>query len=200
MKTLKFTVVVVATLLLAASCGGGGSEEAGTTTTGAAEKLFPDAFKGVCSGAGVAKATAFDSSAKSHKALLFQTYKNDLQDQSHQLPPAWTVKFSPTADALTAIDVVVCSKRTEAKLVKTCDGYKSDGKATNNKVRWHTASYRVSVHEAKTGKELESKTFEATDDACPMFASFTGSNETIDNYALVPESELTDFVQPVLQP
>lgn len=190
-----------ATLALAAGCSDeGGKESAAPAPSGAASKLFPDAFKGVCSGAGVPQATAFDPAAKTHKALLFQTYTDDLQDQSHRLPPAWTVQFSPNKDALTAIDVVICAKRTEAELVKTCDGYKSDGKPTDNKVRWHTASYEVSAHEAKTGKELASKTLGATDETCPMFASFDGTNETIDDYATPSDSALADFAKPFTQP
>lgn len=199
--TTRKLAVLLSTAVLIGGCGGGSSQDGNQAEGGGAEsRLFPDSFKGVCSGAGVAEATAFEESAKTHKALLFQTYKDDLQDQSHRLPPAWTVKFSPTADALAAIDVVICAKRTDAKLVKTCDGYKSDGKPTDNKVRWHTATYEVSAHEAKTGEKLESKTLAATDETCPMFASFDGSSETIDNYATLSDEALTEFAKPFVQP
>ncbi|MFL6089277.1 MAG: hypothetical protein ACJ71Z_03960 [Aeromicrobium sp.] len=192
--------VVVAFALAATGCSNHGDTASAPGSTAAASKLFPDSFKGVCSGAGVAAATAFEASAKTHKALLFQTYEDDLQDQSHRLPAAWTVQFSPDKDALTAIDVVICAKRTEAKLVKTCDGYKSDGKATKNKVRWHTATYRVSAHEAKTGKQLAAKTLDATDETCPMFQTFDGSNETVDGYSTLSDETLTEFAKPFAQP
>lgn len=197
----KAPAIAAMSVVVLAACGGGDDTGAPTGAGQTADApLFPDAFKGVCSGAGVATATPFDSDAKTHKALLFQTYDDDLQDQSHRLPPAWTVTFSPTSDALTAIDVVICARRTADQLVKTCDGYKTDGKPTGNKVRWHTATYDVSAYEAKTGKKLASKSAEAADETCPMLASFDGKNETIDSYAALSDATLTTFAKPFVQP
>lgn len=194
MKTL--TLVVLCGLLVS---GCGSSAEKPDEAPSAAATLFPDDFKGVCSGAGVAKAAQYQAGAAAHKALLFATYRDDLQDQSHRLPPAWTVTFSPDRDALAAIDVVICAKRTADKLVKTCDNYESKGKTTGNKVRWHTATYQVTVREARTGKELADQSIEANDETCPMFASFDSDNQTIDDYASLSDSALSDFVRPYVQ-
>jgi hypothetical protein len=195
----------VLTLPALAGCGsGGGNKAAGldkggsATPTAAAPagQLFPDNFKGVCSGAPVSAATAYVPGSKPHKALYFQTYKDDFSDHSSSLPADWTVQYSPTSDAFKAIDLVVCARRTAAREVKVCDQYKTDGKPSQNKVRWHTATYELTAWEAKTGKKLAQSTIEATDPDCPMFESFTGDSETIDDYASPSGAAVADFLKP----
>jgi hypothetical protein len=166
-----FSAAIVALAALA-SCGQNegataDSDAPGETGTAQASLLFPDSFKGVCSGASVSTATAYDPAGKAHKALYFATYEDDLTDRSSGLPGDWTVLFSPDHDALRAIDLVVCARRTAAQEVKVCDGYKDDDKPTQNTVRWHTATYELSVREARTGKELATTTVEATDAGLP---------------------------------
>jgi hypothetical protein len=185
------------------SCGGdgdsgGGSAAAGGTgaQTAQASQLFPDNFKGVCSGATVSTATAYDPAASGHKALYFATYEDDFTDRSSSLPGDWTVQFSPEGDALRAIDLVVCARRTAARQVKVCDGYQNDGRPTQNSVRWHTATYELSVREARTGRQLAQSTAEATNSDCPMFMSFDNDSEAVDAYASLPDSAVTDFVRP----
>ena len=202
-KILVPITTAIAALVALGSCGkndaagGGGSATSGTALqTAQASQLFPDNFKGVCSGASVSAATAYDLQAKAHKALYFATYKDDLMDQSSSLPPDWTVQFSPNGDALKAIDTVVCAKRTAAREVKVCDGYKDDDKPTQNKVRWHTATYELTAWEATTGKKLGQTTAEATNSSCPMFMSFDGTTETVDGYASLADSVVADFLRP----
>ena len=113
---IAFPVAVLAFAALA-SCGGnqdaaGGSDAEGEAGTVQASVLFPDNFKGVCSGASVSAAAAYDQDAGPHKALYFETYEDDLMDQSSSLPGDWTVQWSPDSDALRAIDVVACARRT----------------------------------------------------------------------------------------
>jgi hypothetical protein len=196
--SLKTAVMLAGIAMVLGACGGSGGEQPSGAGTTSPAPLFPDAFKGVCAGAGVDKATAYNKNATSHKALLFQTYDDDLQDQSHLLPPAWTVTFAPKGDALTAIDLVVCAERTKDKLVKTCDGYKDDNKPTGNKVRWHTATYDVTVHEAKTAKQLSKTQLEATDETCPLIASFDSKNQTIDMYDTLKDTALNKVLQPFM--
>ena len=162
--------------------------------------LFPDNFKGVCSGAGVSAATAFDPAGKAHKALYFTTYEDDLTDRSSSLPGDWTVQWSADSNALAAIDLVACAKRTAEQQVKVCDGYQTDGKPTQNKVNWHTATYELSVREAKTGKVLATTTVEATDTDCPMFQSFDGTSDTVEGYADLSDSAVADFLRPHIAP
>lgn len=164
--------------------------------TAQASPLFPDSFKGVCSGASVSTATAYDPAAATHKALYFATHEDDFTDRSHNLPDDWTVQFSPDGDALRAIDLVVCARRTAANQVRICDGYQNDGRATQNKVRWHTATYELSVREARTGRELAKRTIEATDTSCPMFVNFDGDSDTVDDFAELSETEVADFLRP----
>jgi hypothetical protein len=193
-------LVPAAVLALAALASCGGKQDAGDGGTSAetaqASQLFPDDFKGVCSGASVSRSTAYAPDASGHKALYFATYEDDFTDRSSSLPGDWTVQFSPDGDALAAIDLVVCARRTAAKEVKVCDGYETDDKATENKVRWHTATYELSVREARTGKELGKTTLEATDSDCPMFMSFDGDSDTVDAYASLPDAAVTDFLRP----
>jgi hypothetical protein len=186
-----------------ASCGGGSGGNGGSDATGGAgpstaeaSRLFPDDFKTVCSGASVSAAAAYNPSATAHKALYFATYHDDLLEQSSVLPRDWTVPFAPGADALRAIDLVVCARRTAAHEVKICDGYQNNGSPTQNRVRWHTATYELSVREARTGRTIAQRTAEATDSNCPMLASFEGNSDTVDDYALLPDTVVADFVRP----
>ena len=196
---LPAAIVALAAL---ASCGEKGGNSGGADASGtpdaqlAASMLFPDSFNGVCSGASVSNATAYDPAAKAHKALYFASYEDDLLDQSSNLPADWTVQFSPDNDALRAIDLVACARRTAAQEVKVCDGYKNDDKPTQNKVRWHTATYEVSVREAKTGRVLATTTMEATDTDCPMFQSFDSDSETVDGYDSLSDTVVADFLRP----
>jgi hypothetical protein len=186
-----------------AACGGGGGAGNGANAVqtaqadvAAASLLLPDNFKGVCSGASVSAATAYDPQATAHKALYFATYRDDFMDQSSSLPGDWTVQFSAERDALRAIDLVVCGRRTAAREVRICDGFQSNGRPTQNRVRWHTATYELSVREARTGRQLAQTTVEATNAECPMFMSFQGDSETVDGYASLSDSAVADFLRP----
>lgn len=202
MATAFRTIIPVPVTALAlaalASCGEGGDSAGNAAGARAAQAslLFPDNFKGVCSGASVSAATAYDARATTHKALYFTTHRDDFTDRSHSLPGDWTVQFSPDRDALRAVDLVVCARRTAARQVKVCDGYRSKGRETQNRVRWHTATYELSVREARTGRELAKTTAEATNATCPMFQNFDGEADTIDAYASLPDAAVTDFLRP----
>ena len=95
---IVFPAAILAFAVLAA-CGGDGGNNAGNVAnngagaaTAQASQLFPDNFKGVCSGASVSAATAYDPRAATHKALYFATYEDDLIDRSSSLPDDWTVQ------------------------------------------------------------------------------------------------------------
>ena len=199
---IAFPAAVLAFAALA-SCGDGGGSGGNDAKGGSgapaaqASQLFPDNFKGVCSGASVSTATAYDARATAHKALYFATYEDDFTDRSSSLPSDWTVQFSPDGDALRAIDLVVCARRTAARQVKVCDGFQNQGRPTQNRVRWHTATYELSVREARTGRQLgETTTAEATSTNCPMLMSFDSDTETVDGYASLSDSVVADFLRP----
>lgn len=206
--TIKTMIQLPAAVLALAALGACGSDQQTTAASDAeadalaaqASLLLPDDFKGVCSGASVSAATAYDPAGASHKALYFTTHEDDFTDRSSSLPGDWTVLFSPDTDALKAIDLVVCARRTAAHQVKVCDGYEDDGKETQNTIRWHTATYELSVREATTGKDLAKTTLEATDSDCPMIAFFDGDSDTVDEYASLSDSAVADFVRPHIAP
>ena len=197
-RTIIAVPAAALSLAVLASCGEEGSSGGNGSGDPAAQAslLFPDGFKGVCSGASVSAATAYDPAAATHKALYFTTHRDDFTDRSHSLPPDWTVLFSPDRDALRAVDLVVCARRTAAQQVKICDGYRSKGRETQNRVRWHTATYELSVREARTGRELAKTTAEAASETCPMFQNFDGEADTVDGYASLPDAAVTDFLRP----
>jgi hypothetical protein len=202
-RTVISLPAAVLALAALAACGeeggaGGGNGAGGASGSSAAQAslLFPDSFKGVCSGASVSAATAYDPRSTAHKALYFTTHRDDFTDRSSSLPADWTVLFSPDRDALRAVDLVVCARRTAARQVKVCDGYRSKGRETQNRVRWHTATYELSVREARTGRELAKTTAEATSETCPMFQNFDGEADTVDAYASLPDAVVTDFLRP----
>lgn len=204
--------VPAAGLLLAAlaACGGNKGGNAGAASgdgataeanaaadMAAASRLFADNFKGVCSGASMSAATAYDPAAASHKALYFSTYRDDFMDRSSSLPRDWTIQWSPDSDALRGIDLVVCARRTAARQVRVCTEYQNHGQPTENQVRWHTATYELSVREAKTGRQLgQSATIEATSNECPMLQMFQSDTETVDGYASPSDAQIADFLRP----
>lgn len=191
-------LVAVLLAALLSGCGGSGADARPDTSAEAepsALPLLPDDFQAVCSGTSVSGATDYDSSAPAHKMLYFETYGSDLQDASGELPSAWTATFAAEGDALAVVDSVACAFRTDQKQVKVCDGYEDDGEATGNKVNWHTATYTLTVYAATTGEELGSTTIEATSEDCPTFATFDGTNETIDMYDAVPDTARDTFLK-----
>ena len=204
-SVIAFPAAAFALAALAA-CGGdksgnagasGGNAQSAEADLAAARRLFPDNFKGVCSGAPVSSATAYDSRATTHKALYFATYRDDFTDRSSSLPGDWTVQWSPDRDALQAIDLVVCARRTAAREVRVCDGYQNHGNPTQNRVRWHEATYELSVREAKTGRQLgQTATVEATGSGCPSFMTFQSDSETVDAYASPSDTAVADFLRP----
>lgn len=204
-KTILAYPALAAAALTLAACGdeadgdaGSGTEAGGGDTAAAPDKkLFASDFKGVCSGATVSAATAYDPEGDSHKALMFETWKNDdLIDRSSSLPDDWTVQFSAEEDMYKQVDLVVCAKRTAAEKVKTCEGYKTDGKETENKVNWHTATYDLTLVEATTGKTIAESTVSADSDRCPMFQSFESTSDVVDGYARPADTAIADFMKP----
>ncbi len=202
---LRRGVASLAAVILAlglAGCSDDGGDDGGSGGDGTAQDtpLFPDDFKGVCQGATVSAATAYDEAAASHKALYFAAYEDDLTDRSANLPPDWTVLFEAEGNALEAIDLVLCAERTAEVLVQECTGYEDDGEDTGNTVIWHTATYEVSVRAATTGQVLAQETMEATDEECPTFVFFDEEGDTEEMYAEVPEDDLIEYFKPFVQP
>jgi len=110
------------------------------------------------------------------------------------------VLFSASGNALQEIDLVACSVRTAEKLVQTCTGYEDDGEDTGNEVRWHTATYEVSVREATTGTVLKQETIEATDETCPSLVMFDEGEQSVDQYDAVPDEKIVALLKPFVQP
>ena len=183
------------------SCGDGRSKTGAGGTDVQATHLISEDFKGVCSGASVSAAKAYDPKATAHKALYFASFNDDFADQSTSLPDDWTAQYSSgddplKADPMRAVDLVVCARRTATPLLKICDGYENNGKPTQNKVRWHAATYELSVREAKTGRTLAEKAVEAKDSGCPMFETFGSDTDTVDDYPRLSDSIVADFLKP----
>lgn len=205
-----WNIIGLPTALLAAAslaaCGGGNS--GGNTGGGSANaatdgptappgQLFADNFKGVCSGATVSSATAYNPQSRTHKAVLFETYKDGLSDRSTSLPDDWTVQYTTEGDAYRAVDLVVCSRRTADRQVKVCEGFKNrEQQPTQNRVNWHTATYELTVREATTGRQLAQSTVEANDTSCPMLQMFESDTEVVDGYASPSDTVIADFLRP----
>jgi hypothetical protein len=191
----------------ASSAGGAPTGAAATTTTttqagGPGHQLFDTDFTGVCQGATVSRARAYDHTAKTgHKVLYFSPYGSDLVEGSLiDMPDDWKVTFDPNADAYAAVDLVACAERTSDKFVRTCTGYKDGDKPTQNVARVHTATYKLTIHEATTGVELGTINLAGTDGSCPLFVSFNGDSDTVEYYADPPSDKVIAFIRPFAQP
>ncbi len=191
--------ILFASGLLALSACGSDDSGADGGGTPAPTKLFPTDFQPVCSGETQPRAADY-TATETHRALYFATYEDDLLDQSSTLPPDWTVAFDENADAYAQVDVVACAVRTADELAQTCEGYEDEETGTSGTVRWHTATYELTVYAAQSGEELGSTTLEAGDDVCPSLATFDDGETEIDLYASPSEDDLRSFLQPFIRP
>ena len=187
-----------------AACGGSSGSDSGSPPDGASQpqkQHFANDFEPACEGVAMSTARAYDKAAAGHKVVYFMTNKEGgLVDVSTQLPQDWWVKFETNSDAYGEVDLVICAKRTSQTFVKDCDGYKVDDQPSPLVVRWHTARYLVTVHEAATGKELAAKEIAATDADCPMFYSIPDDTERVDDFASPPDEQIVAFAKPFVQP
>jgi hypothetical protein len=211
---LRSLGLVVAVAGLVAACGGsssggsapiaagGGSTAPVATPTDTAAPLFDSDFESVCQGATQSRATAYDKKAATHKAFYFETYQEDLLNQSDtDLPADWTVQYSATdPTAFTAIDLVGCGVRTSSKLLKTCTGYKDNDGNDLGKVELYSAEYTLSVHEATTGKTLSSTTVSSDSADCPTFESFDEGEKVVKEYDNIPKDKVVAALKPFIQP
>jgi hypothetical protein len=170
------------------------------TTASPQGMLFPDDFRGVCSGASESRAAAYDPGAPTHKVLLFSAYSGDLTEDTGTLPEDWMVQFDANSNAYAKIDVVACIQVKHEEPLKECTGYQDDGHDTNNKVDLRSASYTVSVHEATTGKELGTTELAGSDDSCPMFVTFDNDSQAKVYDTPPSKDDVITFLKPFVQP
>jgi len=151
----------------------------------------------------MAAAKAYDKSATTgHKIVSFITGRDDkLIDQSMSiLPQDWWVRIDQDPKAYSQVDLVVCVERTAQTFVKDCSGYKVKDKTSPLVVKWHTATYKVTVREAATGKELSAKEVTASDADCPRFYSIPADVTTVKDYAMPSKEIIVGFAKPFAQP
>jgi hypothetical protein len=169
-------------------------------STGEQSKLFADDFRGVCKGATVSRATAYDATAPAHKVILFSSYEGDLMEDTTTLPEDWMVQFDANGDAYSKVDTVACVEVKDEQPLKECTGYQNDGHDTANKVDLRLATYTVSVHEARTGKELGTTELDGSDDSCPTVVSFENDTETKVYDSPPSNDDMIAFLKPFMQP
>ena len=203
-------IPVVPLLLLTAAltaCGGSaesGSGSGSSRTTGAPapKTLFADDFKPACQGVSMTAAKPYDKAASGHKVLFFITSRDDkLLDLSNStLPQDWWVRIDQDPKAYATVDLVVCAERTAQTFVKDCTGYKVKDQTSPLVVKWHTATYKVTVREAATGTELSSKEVAASDADCPQFYSIPADVTMVKDYAKPPNETIVGIAKPYVQP
>jgi hypothetical protein len=207
-RTLLPLTLLVVGLLGAATMGcassSSDSSAAGQSATNAPVQtiqLFDTNFQPVCQGATVSRATAYDPKAPTHKVLYFESYRDTIVATTSKIPTDWQVQFDANSDALAAVDLVACAVRTQDTFVKDCTGYKdNNGVDSGNVAKLHSATYELTVHEAKTGKSLGSTTIDAPASDCPTFLTFDGDTTTLDYYEPPSQDAVVAFVKPFAQP
>jgi hypothetical protein len=199
------TLVAVSLLgLLAVGCVVPTDTNAGQdqpAQTAAPPPLSSDSFRSSCQGASLSRAKAYDKAAPAHKVVYFETYKDHLLEFPKELPEDWQVPIEATPEQYANVDLVVCSVRTADTFVKKCDGYKDDaGKATDDIVNVHDATYKLAVHEATSGKELAATTVDAHQDGCPTKVTFDAGAHTLEYYAAPAPEKVVAIAKPFAQP
>ena len=171
-----------------------------STSSSAAGKLFADDFRGVCQGATMSRARAYDSGGEPHKVVLFTPYSGDLIEDTTTLPEDWMVQFDANGDAYAKVDTVACVSVKDEQPLKECSGYQDNGHDTDNKVDLRSATYSVSVHEATTGKELGTTELSGSDDSCPTVVSFENDSQEKVYDTPLSNDDLVAFLKPFVQP
>jgi hypothetical protein len=199
---MKSAIAVAVLGLAAAGCGS--SSSGGTAAAGSDPStgpLFSDSFQSVCQGATQSRATTYETTAPTHKALYFESYTDDLLDESSELPADWTIPYdAKNQTALTGTDLVACGVRTASRLLKTCTGYQDKGKDTDDTVDLYAATYTLSVHEAATGTTLASRPVTSDDPTCPTLASFGDDHSTVKQYDPIPKDTVIAALKQYVQP
>ncbi len=194
---------VMATACIVAACGASPVVVKPTTTatsSSAPAQLFADDFQGACQGATVSRATPYAEAGTSHKVILFGPNDGKLYEDTSTLPADWMVQYDTNSDAYAKVDTVACEEVESEQTVKQCTGYTKDDHETNNEVTLNTATYKVTVHEATTGKVLGTTELDGTDDTCPMFMSFDDENQKKTYDAPPSKEDVVAFVKPFVQP
>lgn len=171
-------------------------EDSSTTAAASISMLFESDFHAACAGVTTSKATAYSKTPGIHPIIGFAGKGKDYSTRI--MPNDWTIQWTGETDTLSAVELVGCAERATETFVKECPGYSIDGKGDNGVVRWHHATYAVSIREAKTGKEVGSSTMAANDDSCPFTALFKDGKTTSDDYAFDDDAfqaVLKDYVQ-----
>ena len=167
-----------------------------TTTAAPAAKLFAEDFSAACRGIALPKAAAYGKAPGTHPAL--GQFGKGKDTQQAVLTESLTVAWNENSDALTAIELVGCAERTTETFVKDCNNYEFESKPDPDAIaKMYDATYKVSIREAKTGKEIGSGTIEAKQTDCPSFVLFE-KGKTKNEYAWDEdafEAILKDYVQ-----
>jgi hypothetical protein len=193
--------LAVAAIALTA-CGqfsSGSSDDSGGQAGSRPDKLFPEDFHPTCEGKPSPYAKAYDPAAPVHKVVMISSYRDiKLSDGSRRLPADWTVKYKSDGDAFAEVDLTVCVVRTAETFAKDCN---VDHEPSPLLVKMHSATYAMSVHEAKTGKELAAKTVAANDTTCPPYIiGGPKDTNTMNEYAEVKDAEVVAFAKPFVKP
>jgi hypothetical protein len=200
---VSITPLILAVSIAIGGCGSSADStlaaEPGTGAGASKDRvLFDTDFEGVCSGAPVAAATAYDRSEPGiHPVLAFGTSSIDADDGKLYpvtVPEGFTRRFQADGNALAEIQLVACAKRTAEQKDKTCDGYQKDGVDTGQVIDSFRATYELSLYAATTGEKLDGKTVDLPAAECPTIVM---SGRKADYPAV--EDTVLEFVQPYVK-
>jgi hypothetical protein len=135
-----------------------------------------------------------------HKVMLFSSYEGGLIEDTSTLPQDWMVQFDANGDDYAQVDTVACVAVKDEQPLKECTGYQNDRHDTDNAVDLRAATYTLSVHEARTGKELGTTELNGADDTCTTVVSFENDTQTKVYDSPPSNDELIAFIKPFVQP
>jgi hypothetical protein len=180
---------------------GSGSNGSGSNGSSATSDIFDTDFLVACDGVGFERATPFSQTpGVVHPVLVLTGEGTAMYGRPSAVREAWTRMWTPEHPlALAEIELVVCAERQSAVKVRECTGYEVDGVVTDHVLNLNEVTYEVSLREARTGAEVAASTITARDETCPMFATFSEGETTVEHHSF-DDAAIQRFVEPFVLP
>lgn len=146
----------------------------------------------------VSNSTSYDDGPTPHKIALFENTLGDEIFNQQSLPSEVAEEWEAKTEAFSEIQLVGCMRIQvdSQELATTCDLQDSDNETIQ--VELYTATYSITVYEARSGDQLgDPLAVEASDEECPSVATYDPNDPRL--FAMPDDEALIDALQPIVE-